>query len=340
MQIVPLQPVPSQTVACLLGGQQCQLNIYTKTQGIFFDLTSNGVDMTIATIARNAVFLDPHASYDGFVGNFIFIDTQGVEDPQFSGLGARWQLVYLDAAEYAAAQIFVSPAALAAAVILTLATTLEVTVPAGGGNFSIPHGLSSVPLLIGIIPTSAGIVWAQSSFADSVNINLVGSFTGVTATVMVYTQAAAGSITVAPAASVVVTSPNFGPFAFAHGLGAIPSLVEILPTSMGEIWETAPADATNLHLAATAAGLTALVGLYAPSAGPINLASPAVQLRPTSIAPGLFSQPHGLPATPSRIQILSISGGQICAQTPGFNATNVNLEASATGVTAIVNVYA
>lgn len=109
MNIVPLQAIPSQQVACLLGGQQCQIAVYQKDQGVFFDLAVNGVDFTTATIARNAVWLDPHASYDGLIGNFVFIDTQGLDDPNYSGLGARFQLVYLDAAEYAASMILPPP---------------------------------------------------------------------------------------------------------------------------------------------------------------------------------------------------------------------------------------
>jgi hypothetical protein len=39
-----------------------------------------------------------NAAYRGFKGDFAFVDTQGVSDPQFSGLGptaaARYQLIY------------------------------------------------------------------------------------------------------------------------------------------------------------------------------------------------------------------------------------------------------
>jgi hypothetical protein len=341
MQIIPLQSVPSQTVATLLSGQQCQLNIYQKDQGIFFDLTSNGVDMTIATIARNAVYLDPHASYDGFIGNFIFIDTQGLDDPFYTGLGARWQLVYLTAAEYAASLISpITAASITTAQILTLAATLEVTAPAGGGNYSVAHGQSSVPPLIEIIPTSQSATWAQINFADLVNVNLVGSDSGVTATVLVYVQSTATQVQT-PAAVLAVTAPNAGNFVWPHGLGAVPSLIEILPTSNGAITvQTPDANTTDLLLVSSAAGNTALIYVYAPISGQINLRGAAAQLRVTAAAPGAFSVPHGLTATPSRIGIMQTSGGLISAQSVPVDSQNVNLSASATGITATVFVYA
>lgn len=100
MQQLAIQAVPSQQIKVVLGGQNCQIAIYQKSQGMFFDLNSNGEDVSIATICRNAVPLNP-INYNGFQGNFIFIDTQGSDDPSYDGLGTRFQLIYLTAAEYA-----------------------------------------------------------------------------------------------------------------------------------------------------------------------------------------------------------------------------------------------
>jgi hypothetical protein len=54
--------------------------------------------------------------------------------------------------------------------------------PSGGGNFSVPHGLSSVPKLVIIRQTSAGFMWFQSPHVDAENVHLVaadGDVTGV-----------------------------------------------------------------------------------------------------------------------------------------------------------------
>lgn len=100
MQTVPLQPVPSQSTKVVLGGQNCQILIYQKPQGCFVDINADGVDIVVGIIARDAVPLVCR-EYAGFVGNLLFIDTQGGADPSYDGLGARWSLVYLTAEEYA-----------------------------------------------------------------------------------------------------------------------------------------------------------------------------------------------------------------------------------------------
>ncbi len=103
MQTVPLQPVPSQVSKVVLGGQNCQISVYQKSQGLFVDVVVDGVDIAIATIARD---IDPIISrtYTGFIGNLLFIDTQGNVEPSYAGLGARWVLIYLTAEEYALVQ--------------------------------------------------------------------------------------------------------------------------------------------------------------------------------------------------------------------------------------------
>ena len=342
---IPIQPVPSQQVLVVLGGQNCLINIYQKGSRIFVDLNSNGTSMCIAALAHNAVPLDACNAYDGFQGNLYFIDTQGADDPQYTGLGSRWQLVYLTAAEAALAEI---PNGLGTVQlqVLSLAATLEVTA-SEGGNFTVAHGLSGVPFLIEIIPTSAGKIWAQPDFSDGTNIYLSASDTGVTATVIVYLIAAPGLNFISPNKTLNISSPGPGNFTVAHGLGAVPSLVEFLqtegsgmtPMGGGEIWQTAPPDATNLYLAGSEVDVAATLSLYLP-ADPINILGPAKILTAVSVTPGDFNIPHGLNGVPSRIQILLISAGEIWAQLPSFDSENVYLSASEMGVTALILVYA
>lgn len=99
MQLIPIQAVPSQQLQVVLAGQNCQIAIYQKSQGLFVDLNSNGADISLAVIAQDVNPLNPIA-YSGFQGNLIFTDTQGNTDPHYTGLGSRYQLIYLTAAEY------------------------------------------------------------------------------------------------------------------------------------------------------------------------------------------------------------------------------------------------
>lgn len=100
MQQIPLQPIPSQSTKVVLGGQNCQLLVYQKPQGVFVDINVDGVDISVGTIARDAVPLISR-EYAGFSGNLLFIDSQGSADPSYEGLGDRFALVYLTAEEYA-----------------------------------------------------------------------------------------------------------------------------------------------------------------------------------------------------------------------------------------------
>lgn len=97
MQLIPLQSSPSQQLQVVLGGQNCQISVYTKTTGLYVDLNVNGTDITVGTIARDGVTLIP--TYSGFIGNLMIFDTQGNSDPTYDGLGSRYQFAYLTVAD-------------------------------------------------------------------------------------------------------------------------------------------------------------------------------------------------------------------------------------------------
>jgi hypothetical protein len=100
MLAIPIQQVPSQLSRVVLGNQNCQINIYQKSQGCFVDINSDGVDIVVGVIAKDVTPLVCR-EYSGFIGNLLFVDTQGNDDPSYSGFGSRWVLIYLTAEEYA-----------------------------------------------------------------------------------------------------------------------------------------------------------------------------------------------------------------------------------------------
>ena len=118
MQVVPLAPNPNQTLQIVLAGQNCAIELrtldgyavtdnadFTDSQPyLAFTLDVAGVSITRTQNCLNLKRLLINRQYLGFVGDFIFVDTQpdpttGAADPQYSGLGDRWQLIYLEASD-------------------------------------------------------------------------------------------------------------------------------------------------------------------------------------------------------------------------------------------------
>ena len=120
---IPLAAVPAQSLNVTLDQQNVSLSIYTLPrssqsyslgqpvqydapaaliQTIFMDVLLAGVPIRTCLQAVNLQRLLATAQYLGFVGDFVFVDTQGSADPIYSGLGSRFQLIYLEAADLAA----------------------------------------------------------------------------------------------------------------------------------------------------------------------------------------------------------------------------------------------
>jgi hypothetical protein len=99
--VVPLRPLPNQTLQSQLGGQACTINVYQQVYGLYMDLLIGTQPVVQGIIGLNGTLI-VRSAYFGFSGDFIFLDTQGISDPVYTGLGARWQLLYLTAADIAA----------------------------------------------------------------------------------------------------------------------------------------------------------------------------------------------------------------------------------------------
>lgn len=95
MRIIPTQAVPSQKITVQLSNQSCTILLNQKTDGMFMDLSVNDVLIIGGVICQNLNRIVRDA-YLGFIGDLIFIDTQGRADPYYSGLGSRYSLAYLE----------------------------------------------------------------------------------------------------------------------------------------------------------------------------------------------------------------------------------------------------
>lgn len=65
------------------------MDVYVNNQPIILGVLCENLNRIVRSV------------YLGFVGDFVFDDTQGFTDPVFSGLGARYQLLYLETQDLA-----------------------------------------------------------------------------------------------------------------------------------------------------------------------------------------------------------------------------------------------
>ena len=98
MNVVPIQPIPNQTLQVNLGGQACVLNVYQKTAGLFMDVYVGGTLIIAGVLCENLNRI-VRSLYLGFVGDLTFIDNQGSNDPDYTGLGTRFSLAYLETSD-------------------------------------------------------------------------------------------------------------------------------------------------------------------------------------------------------------------------------------------------
>ncbi len=98
MQTVPLQPTPSQTLSVTLGGQFCEIAVHQNFYGMIIDVSVDGALIIGGVLAENLNRIVRDV-YLGFIGDFVFYDTQGHDDPYWDGLGSRFVLLYLSEAD-------------------------------------------------------------------------------------------------------------------------------------------------------------------------------------------------------------------------------------------------
>jgi len=95
IQSLPLQVSSNQQLRATLSNQQCIIELNDTQFGLFFSLNVGGVNIVNSVLSYNKTLLIA-AVYTGFIGNFMFNDTQGTSDPTWQGLGTQYELLYLD----------------------------------------------------------------------------------------------------------------------------------------------------------------------------------------------------------------------------------------------------
>lgn len=102
-QIIPTQPIPNQSLQVQLNNQAIALNIYQQAYGLYVDVYLNNALVIAGVIAENLNRI-VRSLYLGLSGDFLFVDTQGSTDPVYTGLGNRYQLLYLEPSDLPAGE--------------------------------------------------------------------------------------------------------------------------------------------------------------------------------------------------------------------------------------------
>ena len=94
IETINLQTSASQQFSANLGEQPCTIKVHQRDGDIYVDLYVDSEPVVLGVLARDRVGLTHHA-YLPFKGELLFVDTLGSDDPQYTGLGDRWRLLYL-----------------------------------------------------------------------------------------------------------------------------------------------------------------------------------------------------------------------------------------------------
>jgi hypothetical protein len=97
MQIIPLRAIPNQTLSVLVSNQNTRINVYQKgvVPRLYCDVILNEATPQATGILCQNLKPIVRYGYVGYQGDFFFFDTQGADDPVYTGLGSRFLLYYL-----------------------------------------------------------------------------------------------------------------------------------------------------------------------------------------------------------------------------------------------------
>lgn len=84
--VIPVQPIPNQSVSFVLNDTGYTVDIDTLRGGLYISVWQAG-----AYVLRNRALL----SYAPVGFGLQLVDTLGTEDPDYTGLGDRWLLMGL-----------------------------------------------------------------------------------------------------------------------------------------------------------------------------------------------------------------------------------------------------
>lgn len=102
MLFCPVSPLPNQRFNVTLNSQDVTIALRWRTTGLFCDLywqTGEPIVLGVICQDRNRIV---RSEYLGFSGDLLWVDTQGLNDPDWVGIAERFFMVYMTPEEIAA----------------------------------------------------------------------------------------------------------------------------------------------------------------------------------------------------------------------------------------------
>lgn len=95
MRTISIEPKKSQSISVELGGKQCKIRLVQRNSFLYMDLSIDGkrILQGVPCLFGNKMV---GYKYLGFPGDLIFMDNFGQLDPEWSGLGERFKLYYIE----------------------------------------------------------------------------------------------------------------------------------------------------------------------------------------------------------------------------------------------------
>lgn len=90
---VPLSALPAQVLKVSLSGVLVQITLRQRSTGLYADFEAGGQRLLSGVLCQDRTWLVRERAL-GLPGDFLFADTQGQQNPEATGLGSRFLLLY------------------------------------------------------------------------------------------------------------------------------------------------------------------------------------------------------------------------------------------------------
>ncbi|EOF5040214.1 hypothetical protein ACPW90_003781 [Providencia rettgeri] len=84
---IPLSPIPNQTFSFTNGTDEYEVELNSRLNKLYATVKKNNENVVCNRICRNMTYICQW---------LIFADQQGNTDPEYTGLGSRYRLIWAD----------------------------------------------------------------------------------------------------------------------------------------------------------------------------------------------------------------------------------------------------